>query len=185
MYKVVILVLLLMLAGCGDKQEEPVKTPSPIPTPTIATPDEVILELNIDNPIVYYDWAGSMACFPYLVEDNNAFFCSIDNTIYYGNALTTNNPIVVKYFALAHEDGHSEDENIWWETVFQQEQFADCYGGMKIAELYDKNLIDTAQLQQLSNFIHNFADGDHGTPIERYHAFSQGYLYGDCTFGIL
>ena len=157
-----------------------------ISTPAAATTSrfDIQWELKIDNVIIYFDLMTSTPCFPYLVDDGNAYYCSQNKTIYYGNKLTTDYPRIVGYFILAHEDGHSSDPDIddIEVSTFEKEQFADCWGGIGMKKLYLHKYIDLDDLQQLSDFVRTLPDGDHGTSVQRYAAFAEGYLHGNCEY---
>lgn len=177
--------LLFVLTACGATSEPITYPPEPWPDPVYELPrtpqptDDVVYrtDLNIDNPIIYFDIITETDCLPGIVEDGNAYYCGFDDTIYFGNNLLMFGE-EVEIFVLLHEDGHSEDPYFADPNtpVFYNEQFADCYAGY---ELQQHGYIEN--LQPAIDFLWTFGGSpDHGTAEQRINAFEYGYSGGDC-----
>lgn len=178
--------LLFVLTACGVN-EEPITYPAePLPDLTYS-PEPLVVptyegvvyreDLNIDNPIIYFNIIVESGCLPGFVEDNNAYYCGYDDTIYFGNMLLQFGE-EVEVFVLLHEDGHSEDPYFGNPNIptFYSEQFADCYAGY---ELQEHGYTDSPQ--PAIDFLRIIGGSpDHGTAEQRVAAFEYGYLGGNC-----
>ena len=146
---------------------------SPAPGSDAASLD-IARKLDINNRIVLFTYAVTAACEPYTLNDGNAYYCNLDDTIYMGSWFKTQ-PYVVQVFAYAHEDGHSEDPNFLLNSTFNAEQFADHYAGRKIRYLYNRGDLTRNDISILRNWIAVLPLSDHGTGQQRLIAFDRGF----------
>lgn len=131
-----------------------------------------------------------------IIQEKNAALCTGDNTIYISKDLFQelaqkyNNGVF--YFIIAHEYGHSIQEQLQIERVltFDREQQADCLAGVFFNALSHYNLVENKDITNINNFFKdtskkdNFfsnitSDESHGNSEQRFAAFNYGYKIGN------
>jgi predicted metalloprotease len=129
-------------------------------------------------------------------DDQAAFYCPADDTIYFGEAIGQQiydniGDFGVAY-ALAHEYAHNVQQELGWfsagpelTTVAPFELQADCMAGTWAYAVYNEGLVDDADVEEAVNTAYAVGDFDltnpqhHGTPDERSRAWVLGYRSGD------
>jgi predicted metalloprotease len=129
-------------------------------------------------------------------NDESAFYCPADDTIYFGEAIGKEiydniGDFGVAY-ALAHEYAHNVQQELGWyrsgrrlTTVAPFELQADCMAGTWAFAVYQRGRIDDSDVDEAVNTAYAVGDFDltnpqhHGTPDERARAWVTGYRSGD------
>jgi predicted metalloprotease len=129
-------------------------------------------------------------------NDESAFYCPADDTIYFGEAIGKEiydniGDFGVAY-ALAHEYAHNVQQELGWyrsgrrlTTVAPFELQADCMAGTWAYAVYRRGRIDDSDVDEAVNTAYAVGDFDltnpqhHGTPDERARAWVAGYRSGD------
>ncbi len=129
-------------------------------------------------------------------NDQAAFYCPADDTIYFGEQLARDvhdniGDFGVAY-ALAHEYAHNVQQELGWfasgqrlTTVAPFELQADCMAGAWGFAVYREGRIDDADVSEAVRTAIAVGDFDltnpqhHGTPEERAKAWLSGYRSGD------
>lgn len=129
-------------------------------------------------------------------DDQAAFYCPADDTIYFGERLGKDvydniGDFGVAY-ALAHEYAHNIQQELGWfsagtrlTTVAPFELQADCMAGTWGYAVYQEGRIDDADVSEALRTAMAVGDFDltnpqhHGTPEERAKAWQTGYRSGD------
>jgi predicted metalloprotease len=129
-------------------------------------------------------------------DDQAAFYCPADDTIYFGEAIGREiydniGDFGVAY-ALAHEYAHNVQQELGWfasgralTTVAPFELEADCMAGTWAFAVYQRGRIDDTDVNEAVNTAYAVGDFDrtnpqhHGTPKERSRAWLLGYRSGD------
>lgn len=192
-------ILVSYLPGHGTTSPNPAPQPSDDPAPEPTPPDvdqpyesfdkqleawrnieastqqakQIVDLLDIDNPVILFAMYTSAPCAPYVLQDYNAYYCNINNTIYISSWVTTL-PYGVQVFVYAHEDGHSEDPNFGYTDVFTSEQYADYYGGVRVCDARDDGLITEQDVQDARSWLAVLPPSDHGDGQQRLYMFDQG-----------
>lgn len=130
-----------------------------------------------------------------LANDQAAFYCPADDTIYFGEAIGRQiyeniGDFGVAY-ALAHEYSHNVQQELGWfasgarlTTVAPFELQADCMAGAWAYAVYQQGRIDDSDVMEAVNTAFAVGDFDltnpqhHGTPKERSRAWLKGYRTG-------
>jgi uncharacterized protein len=129
-------------------------------------------------------------------NDQSAFYCSGDDTIYFGEGIARqiydNIGSFGVAYALAHEYGHNVQQELGWfasgaklTTVAPFELQADCLAGDWAYSVYEAGKVDDAQVEEAVQTAYAVGDFDinnpqhHGTPKERSRAFLTGYRSGN------
>ncbi len=129
-------------------------------------------------------------------DDQAAFYCPADDTIYIGEAigrdiLTNLGDFGVAY-VVAHEYAHNVQQELGWysqglrfTTVAPFELQADCMAGAWGYAVYQEGLLDATDVEEAVSTAYAVGDFDltnpqhHGTPDERAGAWTRGYRTGD------
>jgi predicted metalloprotease len=129
-------------------------------------------------------------------NDESAFYCPADDTIYFGEAIGREiydniGDFGVAY-ALAHEYAHNVQQELGWfqsgrklTTVAPFELQADCMAGTWAFSVYQRGRVDDSDLDEAINTAYAVGDFDltnpqhHGTPKQRARAWLTGYQSGD------
>jgi uncharacterized protein len=129
-------------------------------------------------------------------DDQAAFYCPADDTIYFGEAIGRQiyqniGDFGVAY-ALAHEYSHNVQQELGWfasgrrlTTVAPFELQADCMAGDWAYAVYAAGRVDDSDVEEALQTAFAVGDFDltnpqhHGTPKERSRAFLLGYRSGD------
>lgn len=129
-------------------------------------------------------------------DDQSAFYCSADDTIYFGEGIgadiTDNIGDFGVAYAIAHEYGHDVQQELGWfssgrrlTTVAPFELQADCLAGTWAFSVYQRGKVNDADVSQAVNTAYAVGDFDftnpqhHGTPKQRARAFITGYQSGN------
>ena len=129
-------------------------------------------------------------------DDQSAFYCPADDTIYFGEGIGKDIEDNIGDFgvayALAHEYGHNVQQELGWfqsgrrlTTVAPFELQADCLAGTWAFSVYQRGKVDDAGVAQAVNTAYAVGDFDftnpqhHGTPKQRARAFVAGYQSGN------
>lgn len=109
-------------------------------------------------------------------EEVGAFTCG--KKIYVAEPWFSNLPVGVRVFVMAHEQGHQADpvEN----DVLTDEQYADCYAGMKLGTLDEIDKIDQQDIADVHKQLSQWGSEDHGTSDVRWGAVMYGYVEQNC-----
>lgn len=122
----------------------------------------------------------------YMGMDMDAFYCSMDQTIYLGKDLMDQVSVVddfVPALVLAHEWGHhiqyltGADDTL---NLPEMELGADCMAGAWIASIEDRGYVDDGDIAgwlYMSSLVGG-GDGSHGSDEDRVHAVFTGYEHG-------
>ena len=163
-------------------------------------------ENGIQRPRVKYRFIrpGSRAstrCQGAAANDQAAFYCPVDDTIYFGEGIGRDiydnlGDFGVAY-ALAHEYAHNVQQELGWfaeggrlTTVAPFELQADCMAGTWAYAVYRRGRIDDGDVEEAVNTAYAVGDFDinnpqhHGTPRQRARAWLTGYQTGNpsrCT----
>jgi predicted metalloprotease/predicted small secreted protein len=129
-------------------------------------------------------------------NDESAFYCPADDTIYFGESIGRQiydniGDFGVAY-ALAHEYAHNVQQELGWfqagrrvTTVAPFELQADCMAGTWAYAVYQRGRLDDADVNEAVSTAYAVGDFDvtnpqhHGTPDQRAGAWGDGYRSGD------
>jgi len=129
-------------------------------------------------------------------DDQAAFYCPGDDTIYLGESLSRDiiqgiGDFGVAY-VIAHEYAHNVQQELGWfesglavTTVAPFELQADCMAGAWGYAVYQEGKLDEGDVEEAVNTAFAVGDFDltnpqhHGTPNERAEAWASGYGSGD------
>ena len=146
------------------------------------------------NDVIGYDSEIPTSCGPALA--NNAFYCPLDDRIYYHNAFMTsqlvNNGDFAVVFVLAHEWGHLIQQRLGIlgdPRVFsvQVELQADCFAGVYSRDAEARRLLEQGDLDEAVVSLIQAGDppgtpltapAAHGSSQQRVESFRLGYTNG-------
>ena len=129
-------------------------------------------------------------------DDQAAFYCPADDTIYVGEAIARDildnlGDFGVAY-VIAHEYAHNVQQELGWyangfrfTTVAPFELQADCMAGSWAFAVYREGLLDDSDVEEAVQTAYAVGDFDvtnpqhHGTPEQRAKAWKRGYRFGD------
>ena len=161
---------------------------------------------DISRPRVRYRFVGRgqrvrSRCRGEVANDESAFYCPADDTIYFGESIGRQiydniGDFGVAY-ALAHEYAHNVQQELGWysegrnlTTVAPFELQADCMAGTWAYAVYQRGRLDDSDVNEAVSTAYAVGDFDttnpqhHGTPDQRARAWVRGYETGDpsrCT----
>jgi uncharacterized protein len=161
---------------------------------------ETFLESGLNEPFVQYLWVPEgeryrSRCRGQMANDQSAFYCPVDDTIYIGLALGEALFEEAGDFALAyivsHEMGHSIQQELGIldyyasaRTVKRTELQADCMAGVWGYSTYVDGYLESGDVTEARTLAYRIGDFDsfhpqhHGTPKERKDAWLLGYESG-------
>jgi hypothetical protein len=143
--------------------------------PVPLDPQQEATLAGLKTAVVQFQFSTETDCYPYIVPDNNAFYCPLENTIYFGHQLNSlSRP--VRIFIYAHEGGHAVSTLPPLTSPRLKERDADRHGGQVIKSLVERHVLKSSDINQITNWLSTLKSNDEHDPgPKRVKAFLDGY----------